>query len=117
MQTAVVLGLVFGLDNGLGRTPPLNWSPWNHFTIHADESVIMDNARALVSTGLAKLGYRLVQLDAGSLVARNQTGYLIPNATLFPSGLRHLSERLHGACARFAPSQAQECRCLIYQRT
>jgi hypothetical protein len=33
------------LDNGLGKTPPMTWSPWNHFTIHATEEMILDNAR------------------------------------------------------------------------
>ena len=59
------------------RRPLQNWSPWNHFTIHATEDVIMGNARALVSTGLARLGYTLVQLDAGSLVARDARGRLV----------------------------------------
>ena len=49
-----------GLDNGLGRTPPMTWSPWNHFTIHATEDIILANAKALVTTGLHKLGYNLV---------------------------------------------------------
>ena len=35
-----------------------------------------------------------MQLDAGSLVARNASGHLVPNATLFPGGLRRLAERL-----------------------
>ena len=42
-----LLSVVSGLDNGLGKTPPMNWSPWNHFTIHATAEVILDNARAL----------------------------------------------------------------------
>jgi alpha-galactosidase len=92
---------VKGLDNGLGKTPPMNWSPWNHFTIHASEEMILDNARALVSTGLHSVGYNLVQLDAGSLVARDATGRLVPNATLFPNGLKNLSQQLHGMGLQF----------------
>ena len=75
---------------------------WNHFTIHATEEVILANARALVDTGLAEMGYDLVQLDAGSLVARDEdTGRLVPNTTLFPNGLRHLSDALRRMGLRF----------------
>ena len=38
----------------------MTWSPWNHFTIHATEDIILANAKALVTTGLHKLGYNLV---------------------------------------------------------
>ena len=64
--------------------------------------MILANAQALVDTGLAELGYDLVQLDAGSLVARDEdTGRLVPNATLFPHGLRHLSDALRRMGLRF----------------
>ncbi|THU69313.1 hypothetical protein C4D60_Mb08t13120 [Musa balbisiana] len=50
------------LENGLGRTPPMGWNSWNHFQCDIDEQLIRETADALVSTGLAKLGYRYVNI-------------------------------------------------------
>eukprot|EP01050_Picozoa_sp_SAG11_P018924 SAG11_NODE_2936_length_2825_cov_2.224138_3_plen_108_part_00 len=49
--------VVHGLDNGLGRTPPLGWSGFNFFAFQLNESIMLETADALVSTGLAKLGF------------------------------------------------------------
>jgi alpha-galactosidase len=27
----LVVSSVFGIDNGLGLTPPMGWNSWNHF--------------------------------------------------------------------------------------
>ncbi len=32
--------LVKGLDNGLGKTPPMGWNSWNKFGCHINETVI-----------------------------------------------------------------------------
>ncbi|CAL9055862.1 unnamed protein product, partial [Musa banksii] len=51
------------LANGLGMTPPMGWNTWNHFYCDINETIIRESADALVSTGLAKLGYRYVNID------------------------------------------------------
>ncbi|CAL9192574.1 unnamed protein product [Musa hybrid cultivar] len=64
------------LANGLGMTPPMgyvffsdhkifksNWNTWNHFYYNINETIIRESADALVSIGLAKLGYRYVNID------------------------------------------------------
>ncbi|CAL9754786.1 unnamed protein product, partial [Musa acuminata subsp. burmannicoides] len=50
------------LANGLGMTPPMGWNTWNHFYCDINETIIRESADALVSTGLAKLGYRYVNI-------------------------------------------------------
>ena len=52
-----------GLDNGLGKVPPLGWSSWNYFANDINETVIMEMADAMVSTGLAKAGYTYINID------------------------------------------------------
>ncbi|KAG4937031.1 hypothetical protein JHK85_051950 [Glycine max] len=52
------------LANGLGRTPPMGWNSWNHFSCQINEKMIRETADALVSTGLSKLGYTYVNIDA-----------------------------------------------------
>jgi alpha-galactosidase len=51
------------LNNGLALTPQMGWNSWNFFACNINETVIRDTADALVSTGLADLGYNYVNID------------------------------------------------------
>ncbi|XP_020570594.1 alpha-galactosidase-like [Phalaenopsis equestris] len=86
----------FVLDNGLGRTPPMGWNSWNHFQCKIDEKMIRETADALVSTGLASLGYKYVNLDDcwGESI-RDSQGNLVPKSSTFPSGIKSLADYLH----------------------
>ena len=44
---------------------PLGWSSWNYFASDINETVFMEMADAMVSTGLAKLGYEYINVGAG----------------------------------------------------
>ena len=91
-----LLGAASALDNGLGKTPPLGWSSWNYFANHINESVILDMADAMVSTGLAEAGYEYINIDAGYLTRpRDASSRLRVNAAKFPSGIRHLADQIH----------------------
>eukprot|EP00040_Diaphanoeca_grandis_P029462 m.172584 g.172584 ORF g.172584 m.172584 type:complete len:478 (+) comp31695_c1_seq1:172-1605(+) len=93
---AVTVAPTEGLDNGLGRTPPLGWSSWNYFANHINETVFEEMADAMVSTGLAKIGYTYINVDAGYLTKqRDVNGKLVVDKTKFPSGMRHLSDYIH----------------------
>jgi hypothetical protein len=50
------LGLVVGLDNGVGVRPPLGWNSWNTFKGELTEEVVRDTAAHLFSSGLAARG-------------------------------------------------------------
>jgi hypothetical protein len=45
--------------------PPLAWSSWNSFSNLIDSNITKQQARALVSSGLQKLGYQYVNIDEG----------------------------------------------------
>lgn len=85
------------LANGLGSTPPMGWNSWNHFNCFIDEKMIKDTADALVSTGLAKLGYRYINIDdCWAEISRDEKGYLVPKKSTFPSGMKALADYVHG---------------------
>ncbi|XP_065007619.1 alpha-galactosidase 1-like [Musa acuminata AAA Group] len=85
------------LANGLGMTPPMGWNTWNHFYCDINETIIRESADALVSTGLAKLGYRYVNIDdCWAEHDRNSTGYMVPKRLTFPSGIKALADYVHG---------------------
>merc|ERR1719409_2499012 len=92
---AILLHGAAALDNGLGATPPMAWSSWNYFTLGAHEDEIIATAKALVSTGLSKLGYKYVNIDAGYLASRDANGKLVANKDRYPSGIRSLADTLH----------------------
>ena len=60
-----------GLDNGLGRTPPMGWNSWNHFGCKINETIIMETADLLVKTGLAAKGYKYLNIDDCWQIDRN----------------------------------------------
>ncbi|KAE8662239.1 Alpha-galactosidase [Hibiscus syriacus] len=90
------------LANGLGRTPPMGWSSWNHFGCNIQEKLIKETADAMVSRGLAKLGYKYINLDdCWGASSRDTHGRLVPNATKFPSGMKALGHYLHSKGLKF----------------
>ena len=57
----------------------------------------MEMADAMVSTGLSKLGFEYINVDAGYLTHTRDptTSKLIVNPVLFPSGMRKLADHIH----------------------
>ncbi|CAM9000469.1 unnamed protein product [Rhodiola kirilowii] len=84
------------LSNGIGRTPPMGWNSWNRFGCNIDEEMIRQTADALVSSGLAKLGYQYVNLDdCWAEMHRDDQGRLLPRNSTFPSGIKNLADYVH----------------------
>ena len=91
------------LDNGLGRTPPLGWSGFNFFAFELNETIMLETADAMISTGLAKLGFEYVNLDAGWLTSARDpnTSAVIPVEYKWPSGIRSMADKIHAKGLKF----------------
>ncbi|XP_022725468.1 alpha-galactosidase-like [Durio zibethinus] len=84
------------LDNGLGLTPQMGWNSWNHFHCHINETLIKETADAMVSSGLAAVGYTYINLDdCWGELNRDSRGNLVPKASTFPSGIKALADYVH----------------------
>lgn len=84
------------LANRLAITPPMGWNSWNHFHCMIDENMIKQTADALVSTGLAKLGYKYVNIDdCWAEIDRDSEGNLMAKKSTFPSGIKALADYIH----------------------
>jgi alpha-galactosidase len=84
------------LNNGLGLTPQMGWNSWNKFNCFIDEDLIYETAEALVSTGLADLGYKYVNIDdCWAEWNRSAEGKLVPRADTFPNGIKALADHVH----------------------
>ena len=81
--------------------PARGFNPWFAFDTHLNETGMLANAEALVSTGLAAAGYTLVALDGGWQGGRFHNGTVFANATTFPSGLLALSRRVQALGLEF----------------
>jgi hypothetical protein len=94
-----------GATGGNAATPPMGWNSWNAFRTEVDEAKVIGAAQALVDSGLAKLGYRHVNIDDGWWLKRRtgdgrlqiRTGIFPSAATGGPDGssFRPFTDKLH----------------------
>ena len=91
----LVRAVVLSLDNGLGLTPPLGFSTWNHFGPKIDAAILRQTADAMASNGLQAAGYQYVNLDDGWAIGRNANGTLKHDPELFPHGIKPVADYVH----------------------
>ena len=83
-------------------TPPMGWNNWTYYQRNIDEDVILGNARALVSNGLAAKGYDYVTTDdAWMQKTRDADGNLVADPVKFPHGMAYIGEQLHKMGLKF----------------
>ena len=92
-------------ERSQARTPPMGWNSWNAFRTEVDEAKVLGAARAMVDSGLSRLGYTYVNIDDGWWLRRRQTdGRLEIRTGIFPSAhvegqdssFRAYTDTLHG---------------------
>ena len=64
----------------------MGWSSWNSFSNTVDAQIIMDQAKAMVSKGIAKAGYQYVNIDEGWwLGERDAEGNILVDPKAWPA--------------------------------
>jgi alpha-galactosidase len=82
--------------------PVMGYNPYYWSPAGVTEAVALQQARLLVSTGLAKAGYDGVFLDDGWLAAaRTASGQLTWNTADFPDGIPSLAAQVHALGLKF----------------
>src|SRR2546429_1749660 len=95
-----------GAGGPASRLPPMGWNTWNAFGLAVDEATVKAQARALVSSGMDRAGYRYVVLDGGwRAPQRNARGDMQANAAKFPGGIEALAAYVHGLGLKFGLHQ------------
>ncbi|XP_030573880.1 alpha-N-acetylgalactosaminidase-like [Drosophila novamexicana] len=104
---------VVGLENGLARTPPMGWMPFERFRCVTDcvkfprdcisESLFMRTADLLVSEGYSAVGYEYLIIDDCWMERQRHeiTKELMPDRERFPRGLYFLSDYIHNKGLKF----------------
>jgi len=89
------------LDNGLALSPQMGWNSWNRFGCNVSDALIRQTAEALVTTGLAKLGYNYVNVDDCWQVSRDAHGVIVADPVRFPYGMADLASYVHSLGLKF----------------
>lgn len=86
----------------LGLVPPMGWNDWAHYQCGFTEQTILDNAKSLVSTGLAARGYNTVTIDdCWMLKARDANQNLQADPERFPHGMKPVADAIHRLGLKF----------------
>jgi alpha-galactosidase len=89
-------------DANLAATPPMGWNDWAHYECRFNAQTILDNAEALVKTGLAARGYNTVTIDdCWMQKTRDAKGDLQPDPGRFPQGMAAVAKAIHGMGLKF----------------
>ena len=76
--------------------PTMGWSSWNTYGVNINEALIKQQADAMVSKGLNKVGYQYINIDDGYFGGRDsKTGQLLIHPTRFPNGLKGIVDYIH----------------------
>jgi hypothetical protein len=98
------------LNNLLAKTPPRGWNSWNRFLDSNNraqvelvtEVEILNQARALVDSGMAEAGYQYVVLDdCFQAPQRDARGRIQSHPERFPSGIKALADEIHSMGLKF----------------
>jgi alpha-galactosidase len=83
--------------NDAATTPPMGIDDWYQNGCNVTQQDIVDNAKQLISSGLAADGYDYVILDDCWMAGhRTKKGALRPRPNAFPAGIAWLAKRIHG---------------------
>jgi alpha-galactosidase len=85
-----------GLDNGMGTLPPMGLSTWSVFRTNVNDTLIRQLADAMVSSGMAAVGFTSLLVDdgwegqgcKGCLPNRDEQGNLVVDPMKFPLGMK-----------------------------
>jgi alpha-galactosidase len=92
----------FAAPPALAAAPPMGWNDWAHYQCNYTAQTIIENARALVKTGLAARGYNTVTIDDCWMhKSRDSQGDLQADPTRFPSGMKPVAQAVHALGLKF----------------
>ena len=86
----------------LAATPPMGWNDWAHYECTFTAATILENAQALVRSGLAARGYHTVTIDdCWMQKTRDAKGELQADPLRFPQGMLPVAQAVHALGLKF----------------
>jgi alpha-galactosidase len=86
----------YAVNNGLALTPPMGWNDWNRYGCSISDSLIRQQASAMVSSGMKAAGYQYINIDdCWPSKSRDSNGNIVPDPSKFPNGMKSLADYVH----------------------
>jgi len=98
LVVSIILGnasIAQNKSNKTPRPPLMGWASWNQFGPKIDEDVIKGQSDAMVSSGLAAVGFQYINIDDGFFNKRYNDGILRIDSIKFPKGMKELADYIH----------------------
>ena len=96
-QILTIVSLCLCIAGWAQDGPTMGWSSWNTYGVNINETLVRQQANAMVSKGLMAVGFDHINIDDGYFGGRDQqTGQLLIHPTRFPNGLKGLVDYIHG---------------------
>jgi alpha-galactosidase len=86
-------------ESVVGRTPVMGWSSWNYYTCKVNDSIVRSAADALISSGMARAGYKFVIVDDCWQGERDAMGVIHPNSKF--ADMKSLADYVHSKGLKF----------------
>jgi alpha-galactosidase len=91
----------FGQKFDLAKTPPMGWNSWNKYGCDVSETLIMQMADAMVSSGMKDAGYNYIVIDDCWQVSRDENGEIVCDKDRFPHGMKYVADYVHSKGLKF----------------
>jgi alpha-galactosidase len=78
----------------IALTPPMGWNSWNHYAGRVSQAVVLQNAKAMVDSGLIDHGWTYLNIDDTWQGARGGPYHAIQGNEKFPD-MKQLCDEVH----------------------
>jgi alpha-galactosidase len=78
----------------IALTPPMGWNSWNHYSSRVSQEIVLENAKAMASSGLMDHGWTYVNMDDTWQGKRGGSFNAIQGNEKFPN-MRELCDSVH----------------------
>ena len=104
LLTAALLATgAIAFDDGVAKVPAMGYDTYNAFAGDYDAELCLAQAKVMQDSGLVAAGYKTFILDDFyAEKERNETGYMVANATMFPDGIPAFSKQMNALGVQLA---------------
>jgi len=88
------------VGESIGLTPAMGWNSWNHYGARITQEIVLENAKALVDSGLVNHGWSYINIDDGWQGARGGAQLALQGNEKFPD-IRGMCSQIHAMGLRF----------------